>query len=312
MFGNIKHKVTLTISADSPESRAIGIMKIATLLEDSGINLTSDLSNVTTQMLSEYGTTEKVCNVANATVLATIAESQPALPFSQMPYPWNNPYMPPGMAAPYPQPGRWGDAPGMQNGFGRLGAALSPLREAPGNIPGYEHNPMAQSEYFSGKSLYMRVSEVGNGERVLNNAWPMPLPLDMNVGSFTKSVGDPDADYGYQKYIIYARPTPEVPNAILARLEFNTAPSNQPANGVRVSDLLAICEDVLTTSRAAVHPEISSAIMSISKALKHLHSFNVEVHNAAKRNVATAVTEMAEAFGGEKNQATESSDKKTD
>jgi hypothetical protein len=277
MFGNIRHQVRVTVESNNPESRAIGILKIARVFEQAGIHLASDLNVNTAKALSEATGTNN--EVGNNSILVTIGETTPfdfwqgrnpllqgggMLPQQQ----WMPANMPPMHTSGYAQP-----VP-PERGF------AEPAR---GGVPGYEHNPMARRENFSEAAKWSRVSNM-DGYRVLNNAWPIPIPVGLRPATLVYSTNEKDPDgAGYAHYKVEASRLADEEVKTLAELTFNSGSVNEPATGVRVQDLLSICEDRLMSSSDANHPEIRAAVLAISKALKHMHSYTQDGYMASKR-----------------------------
>jgi hypothetical protein len=131
------------------------------------------------------------------------------------------------------------------------------------------------------KPAYSRISDQ-DGERILNNARPWPLPPGMTADECVKSIGTPD-DFGlYTEYVVVD--TKENEGLELGKIRFNSAQGDEPMDGVRVSDLLAICEDRLALGQESVlgHQQLGEALRHVQNALVCIHRYNVDMCIAEK------------------------------
>jgi hypothetical protein len=78
-IGNIKHQVKITVESNNPQSRAVGILKLADVFATAGIHLGTDLNTETARLLST-AEGEGVRNILNEQIMATVVESTAKAP----------------------------------------------------------------------------------------------------------------------------------------------------------------------------------------------------------------------------------------
>jgi hypothetical protein len=151
---------------------------------------------------------------------------------------------------------------------------------AAGNIPGYEHNPMALSEYFSDKAPVPAIIFIGDHERFVFNNWPVPSPVGLTKYTAVKATDNRDVftpNYNYSIHGLTNQGWTLLKDIkILNRFD----DQEKGPDGVRVEDLLAICADhfsSLERSQGVSHAE-HQAHKSIVKALQHLHGLTSLKH----------------------------------
>jgi hypothetical protein len=253
--GNIKHKFNIAIQSNNPVDRAIGILKVAELFETAGIHLSADLSTETSRFLvSEIA--RDPATTANNTIVATMVENDP-------------------VTSEHYQPEKAGDE------LTRVEEILTEVvTRGAGNIRGYEHNPMALSEYFSDKAPVPAIIFIGDHERFVFNNWPVPSPVGLTKYTAVKATDNRDVftpNYNYSIHGLTNQGWTLLKDIkILNRFD----DQEKGPDGVRVEDLLAICADhfsSLERSQGVSHAE-HQAHKSIVKALQHLHGLTSLKH----------------------------------
>jgi hypothetical protein len=78
-LGNIKHQVTFAVISADPVSRAVGILKLAGVLKDAGINLATLLTPMTTEAIRGWSNNPEYAKQENESIVATITELPPGL-----------------------------------------------------------------------------------------------------------------------------------------------------------------------------------------------------------------------------------------
>jgi hypothetical protein len=170
------------------------------------------------------------------------------------------------------------------------GPGFAIASDKPGNIPGYEHNPMAQAEYFTGVNSQADLEPIvpGHlGDRLLANAWPIPLPVGLLPRTAVYSVDGAGTEGVHSEYAVFGISTPSESASFenvreLSNIQLQEGPIDPTTgpNGVRVDDLLAICADHLNSlveAKQATQSHVD-AHKSIIKALHHLHGLTVLQH----------------------------------
>jgi hypothetical protein len=324
-IGNIKHKFSVAIESDNPESRGVGILKLANLFEQAGIHLAADLNASTSRLISAAANRD---DVVNDTIVATLIESDAIAAFVKKPVIG---HLPDGstvvyrgmpgreMAGLYPVPYSSAGLRVVKNDEADAGGApqkpvvdsLTRVEEIlsevvagktsaehvktathmggeisisdnipPGNIPGYEHNPMAQSEYFKDVEAPATHVFLTANERFVPGNWPDPAPVGLVkfiAIAATDNYGTNSPNYEYTVVGFGKRTGWHLLKKIslLSHVDGDIGP-----NGVRVEDLLAICADHLTSmnTEGTLHPVKKEALKSIQKALNHLHGLTVMDH----------------------------------
>jgi hypothetical protein len=302
-IGNIKHQVKITVESNNPQSRAVGILKLADVFATAGIHLGTDLNTETARLLST-AEGEGVRNILNEQIMATVVESTAKAPiighrpdgstvvYRGMPgrettglYPV--PYQRPGEAA-----DRHAAEPGVLEGRKQdslSGEQLSSDDVSPeaaaalslGNIPGYEHNPMARAEHFEEVPGPIPASFVTTEhERSVQSNWPNPAPLGLVKYTgvvATDNYGESEPNYEYKIVGLGGHTGRSTLKEIslLTQVDKEVGP-----NGVRIEDLLAICSDHLSSLAACDQANQSQidANKSIIKALHHLHGLTSLKH----------------------------------
>jgi hypothetical protein len=166
------------------------------------------------------------------------------------------------------------------------GPGFAIASDKPGNIPGYEHNPMAQAEYFKANKPDTAPIFLRPAERPVSNNWPEPMPVGLTKTTLvvaTDEFGDNEPNYDYTVVGFSPRLERETTTgwhemkkiSLLSNVDGEEGPNN-----VRVEDLLAICADHLNSLQLAGKASYShvDAHKSIIKALHHLHGLTVLQH----------------------------------
>jgi hypothetical protein len=314
--GKIKHQIRVTVDSDNPESRVIGILKLAGLFEAAGIHLASDLSTATSRSLGGEVRDDPAVTPNNQ-ILATMVEVGNVagdgkehvighLPDGGTIMYRSMPKRDLSDAGPRPYPkfevrkndfDSWPskaitDTAGevRPNHLGRvieksrIGEGMSPEALAEltrGDIPGYEHNPMARAEHFEEVPGPIPASFVTTEhERSVQSNWPNPAPLGLVKYTgvvATDNYGESEPNYEYKIVGLGGHTGRSTLKEIslLTQVDKEVGP-----NGVRIEDLLAICSDHLSSLAACDQANQSQidANKSIIKALHHLHGLTSLKH----------------------------------
>ena len=321
MVGNIKHKFSIAVESDNPVSRAIGILKVAQAFEKEGIHLASDLNTATSRQLAAASDADEV---VNDTIVATMVESIPgvgqALPTREMGGLYPVPY--PALRKLSAEEEIRGanfleqtlgsvkdalksfdkqvatasmdlqNAAACSTGWDAIDTAAKKWHanvvaaQPAGNIPGYEHNPMAQAEYFKANKPDTAPIFLRPAERPVSNNWPEPMPVGLTKTTLVVAIdefGDNEPNYDYTVVGFSPRLERETTTgwhemktiSLLSNVDGEEGPNN-----IRVEDLLAICADHLNSLQLAGKASYShvDAHKSIIKALHHLHGLTVLQH----------------------------------
>lgn len=329
---NIHHKFSIAVESDTPQGRAIGILKIAEVFETAGIHLSSDLNVETSRDLARCGdyTAELV---QNNQLRAVMVESTSKTKAIERDTAGLYPVAYPALRVLTPEEEIRGTS-FLEQTLGTAKAALksfdeqvaadtnivtgrpgfehstpifnpkahSTLTDAcraasadldgqmkaalPGNIPEYEHNPMAQSEYFKANKPGSPPIFLRPDERFVSANWPEPIPVGLArttlvVATPSNVDNEPNYDYtivGFSSKL--GRDTSTGWHEMKKISLLSNVDGEEGPNNVRVEDLLAICADHLNSLQLAGKASYShvDAHKSIIKALHHLHGLTVLQH----------------------------------
>jgi hypothetical protein len=295
-LGNIKHQVTIAVIAADPTSRAVGILKLAGVLKDAGINLATLLTPMTTEAIRGWSNNPEYAKQENESIVATITE------------------LPPGAQMMAPQP-MMGQMPGMMHDprFGnpgmymQPGAGLFPDGNCWNSAPAYAPTPYPASRRY-GEPIFtaaapkgepfLPTGQSGNGERIFTSNWPT-LPgsmTHMKLDAYSTVVStDPAGSDGlHYRYTVRAKVL-GIGNMPIVRdvqeITFQRGDVNlvDGPNGVRVADLLVVCADRLQccqASTASATPARAQALSAIHEALELLNTETLENVVAANKSGA--------------------------
>lgn len=298
-LGNIKHQVTFAVISADPVSRAVGILKLAGVLKDAGINLATLLTPTTTEAIRDWSNSPEYATQENGSIVATITELPPGLQamMAQHPMMGQMPGAMPGMM----HDQRFGN-PGI---YMHPGAGLFPDGNCWNSAPAYAPTPYPASRRY-GEPIFtasaqkdepfLPAGRPGNGERIFTSNWPtLPGSMShMKLNAYSTVVSADLADHNglHYRYAVRAKtlglggmPIERTVQEIA--FQQGEVKTEEGPNGVRVEDLLVVCADRLQCSQASTAsatPARAQALSAIRQALELLNTETLENVVAANKS----------------------------